>query len=228
MQSHLICYQFNSCLRIFYKGQKVFLHIFQRNANSASGKCRLLTIHLNGDVQALRGHVRIPHPNSANVNHPMKRLILLATTAIAMSTSAFAQTWATATSTNQSNGRVIIFRYINELDPNLNRTSQPDRIILAWKYQSESGMPTSTERQRMDLMEDSVAPIVEKDGFATLALVSTGENLREWTYYAKSEAEFMVRLNNALSKQTAFPIEIHTAADPKWTMYEKFKSGVRK
>lgn len=158
----------------------------------------------------------------------MKRLIALVLLAIAMSINAHAQTWATATSTNQSNGRVIIFRYIDVFAPSFNRSSQPARIILAWKYQSEKGMPVLDVRQRMDLMEDALEPLMEKDGLATLALVSTGENLREWTYYAKSEDEFMARLNKALAGKPAFPIEVHTATDPKWAMYEKFKAGVQK
>jgi len=162
------------------------------------------------------------------VNQPMKRLIVLALFVIAISTNAHAQTWATATSTNQSNGRVIIFRYISEFDPNFNRSSQPDRIILVWKYQSEKGMPVLEEQRRMDLMEDTLEPLMEMDRFATLALVSTGENLREWTYYAKSEREFLARLNKALAGISAFPINVHTAADPKWVMYEKFKAGMQK
>jgi hypothetical protein len=157
----------------------------------------------------------------------MKRLIPLVLFAIAMSTNAHAQTWATATSTNPSNGRVIIFRYIDVFAPSFKRSNQPARIILAWKYQSEKGMPVLEERQRMDLMEDALEPLMERDGFATLALVSSGENLREWTYYAKSEGEFMARLNKALAGKPAFPIEVHTAADSKWAMYEKFKAGVQ-
>lgn len=158
----------------------------------------------------------------------MKSLSLLALFAIAMTSNAHAQTWANATSTNHKNGRVIVFRYINEFGSGFNRSSQPDRIILVWKYQSEKGMPVLEERQRMDLMEDALEPLMEKDGFATLALVSTGENLREWTYYAKSEGEFVARLNKALAGKSAFPIDVHTAVDPKWAMYEKFKAGVQK
>jgi hypothetical protein len=52
------------------------------------------------------------------------------------------------------------------------------------------GLPVTQEQIRMDEMEDGLEPI-EESGLATLALVSTGENLREWTYYAKSEDEFM-------------------------------------
>ena len=80
----------------------------------------------------------------------------------------------------------------------------------------------------MDLMDDALQPLMEKDVLATLALVSTGENLREWTYYAKSEREFMARLNRALAGKPVFPIEVHMAADPKWNMYEKFKAGVQR
>jgi Family of unknown function (DUF695) len=124
--------------------------------------------------------------------------------------------------------RVIIFRYINEFGPRFNRSTQPERIILAWKYQSEMGMPVLDERQRMDEMEDALETLMEKDDFSTLALVSTGENLREWTYYAKSEGEFIARLNKALAGKPKFPIEVHMATDPKWAMYEKFKAGVQK
>lgn len=77
-------------------------------------------------------------------------------------------------------------------------------------------------------MEDTLESALNQNNFATLALVSTGEDLREWTYYAKSEDEFMARLNDALARIAEFPIEIHIAFDPKWTVYEQFKAGVKK
>jgi hypothetical protein len=139
-----------------------------------------------------------------------------------------AQTFATATSTNQSNGRVIIFRYVDTFGPGFTKRTQPDQVILDWKYKSEKGMPSVEERQRMDELEDALAPAVENEGFATLALVSTGEDLREWIYYTRSQDEFLKRLNVALRGKPAYPIEIHSSADPSWTTYEKFKSGVVK
>jgi Family of unknown function (DUF695) len=135
--------------------------------------------------------------------------------------------WATAISTNVHNDRRIIFRYAQELSPNFDRDSQPIRIIIVWRYQSDSGQPNTEEHQRMDLLEDTLSPVLEENHFATLALVSTGEDLREWTYYAASENEFMARLNYALAGMAEFPIEIHIALDPKWAMYEQFKAGVK-
>lgn len=78
----------------------------------------------------------------------------------------------------------------------------------------------------MNLLEDSLEPLLDQDQFATLALVTTGENLREWTYYAKSGEAFIHRINFALAELPASPIEIHTAHDPTWSMYEQFKAGV--
>jgi hypothetical protein len=135
--------------------------------------------------------------------------------------------WATATSTNAHNGRKIIFRYAKELSASFDRACQPVRIIVVWRYQSESGQPMSEDHERMNQLEDVLESVLKEDGFATLALVSTGEDLREWTYYVKSETEFTARLNYALAGVPAFPIEIHAASDPDWDMYEKFKAGIK-
>jgi hypothetical protein len=79
----------------------------------------------------------------------------------------------------------------------------------------------------MDRMEDLLGPVVEKPGFAMLALVSTGEGLREWTYYVRSEQQFLKALNQALAGAPRFPLEIHAAPDPQWSTYERFRRGVR-
>ena len=163
------------------------------------------------------------------MNAPVRRIwstLLLGLAGVSMAVRADAQTFATATATNHSNGRVIVFRYVETFGPGFSKQAQPDRVILVWKYKSEKGMPSVEERERMDELEDALAPHVETEGFATLALVSTGEDLREWTYYTRSQDEFLKRLNAALNGKPAFPIEIHTAADPSWTTYETFKSGV--
>ncbi len=162
----------------------------------------------------------------------MKKIISVLTVAVFTINNAIAAmgdvtTWATATSTHATNGRVIIFRYAKEFGPTFQKSSLPDRVILVWRYQSASGMPSTAEREAMDRLEDLLLPLIEKPGLAALSLVSTGENLREWTYYAKSEAEFLKALNKALAGQPRFPIEIHAGPDPKWSTYERFRQGVR-
>jgi hypothetical protein len=153
----------------------------------------------------------------------------MTTTALspAAAPSADAVVWATAISKHATNGRVIVFRYVKDFRAGFVKSSLPDRVILSWRYESTSGMPATAERELMDRMEDVLAPVVEKPGFAMLALVSTGENLREWIYYAKSEQEFLEALNTALALQPHFPLKIHAAADPQWATYQRFRDGVR-
>jgi len=137
------------------------------------------------------------------------------------------QSWATAISTDLQTDRRIIFRYAEAFGPTFDRTSQPIRIFIVWKYKSERGQPMAEELQRMNILEDALEPVLNRDHFATLALVSTGEDLREWTYYAKSEDEFMARLNFAFAGMSPFLVEIHIAHDPSWETYERFRAGVK-
>jgi len=78
----------------------------------------------------------------------------------------------------------------------------------------------------MDQLEDLLFPHVEEDSFATLAMVSTGDGLREWTYYAESSDGFMDRLNLALAGLPPFPVEIHEGMDPGWEYYTNFLEGL--
>ena len=140
---------------------------------------------------------------------------------------AFAEVeWATAISKHQSANRAIVFRFIKRFPKDFSRSQQPDRVIVVWRYRSGTGMPSRAEHEQMDKLEDLLRPIVDRDRIATLVLVSTGENLREWTYYAKSESAFLSGLSEALKGQR-FPIEIHAAPDPSWSTYERFRKGLK-
>ena len=75
--------------------------------------------------------------------------------------------------------------------------------------------------------EDVLGPVLDQGGFATLALVSTGEDIREWIYYAQSEGGFAARFDYAFAGRSTFPIEIRAAHDPQWRTYEEFRAGVR-
>jgi len=157
-----------------------------------------------------------------NLNHKLLFAALLFSSPM----TSIAQVWATAVARNESVGTAIVYRYIKEFRKEFSRGAQPDRIIVVWRYQGDKGMPSLEERARMDELEDALTPMQE-DGFSTLALVSTGDNLKEWTYYARNEDEFFRRLNDALRAKRPFPIEIHAAPDPSWTTYARFTTSVK-
>ncbi|MFC3530640.1 DUF695 domain-containing protein [Vogesella facilis] len=160
----------------------------------------------------------------------MKRNLTLISGALFLGASAASvaatavDVWATAVSTQAVTGRQVIFRFAKTFHQGFQTSDFPLRVILVWQYQSESGMPSTAEREDMDRMEDLLQSYVGSSSI--LALVSTGENMREWVFYARSEEQFLMLLNMALADAPHFPIEIHAAPDPDWFTYEGFRSGV--
>ncbi|WP_431274676.1 DUF695 domain-containing protein [Variovorax ureilyticus] len=157
----------------------------------------------------------------------MKHRLLVGVIALAMTAASTAQTWATATATNPEGNRVVVYRFLKQLPPGLNRASQPERFIVDWKYDGARGMPTTAERQRMDAMEDALEGGDGSGRSMTLAVVSTGNNLRRWVYYAQSERDFAARLNRVTEAMPGLPLELHSEADPEWKAYEAFKATIR-
>jgi hypothetical protein len=136
--------------------------------------------------------------------------------------------WSTAVATRPSDGHRMVYRYRSEFNQSFKRSSFPDRVTIAWHYKSSNGMPVATEREAMDRLEDLLSPHVEQPSFSSLVIVSTGENLREWTYYTRSQQEFLAKVNEALRNAPRFPIEIDLWKDPEWKAYEDFRRSVTK
>jgi hypothetical protein len=137
------------------------------------------------------------------------------------------EAWAIATVDN-GHGTVIC-RYIETLGPKAaERSEQPDRVTLTWHYDADAnnGMPTDADKAGMDELEDALAPAVESGGFSNLALVTTGDGVRAWVYYARSGDEFLARMKKALRDHPAFPVKTDVGADPGWTAFEAFRSQI--
>ena len=145
----------------------------------------------------------------------------------APASAATREAWAIAT---VDNGRgTVICRYIETLGPKAGeRSEQPDRVTLTWHYDADAnnGMPTDDDKAGMDELEDALAPVVESDGFSNLALVTTGDGVRAWVYYARSGDEFLARMKKTLRDHPAFPVKTDVGADPGWTAFEAFRSEI--
>ena len=145
----------------------------------------------------------------------------------AAASAATRELWAVAT-VNNGHGTVIC-RYIAELGPKAGeQLVQRDRVTLTWHYDADAnnGMPTDDDKAGMDELEDALAPAVEGDGFSNLALVTTGDGVRAWVYYARSGDEFLARMKKALRDHPAFPVKSDLGVDPGWTTFEAFRSQI--
>jgi Family of unknown function (DUF695) len=137
-----------------------------------------------------------------------------------------AQTWSTATATRPADGRVIVYRYVEHLPPYFDRTSQPDRVMLTWRYTGQKGMPAVVERRRMDAFGDALEAAI--GNASTSAVVLTGDNVHVWLYYTHSADMFKQRIAKLLVKKPRVPVTIESALDPSWTVYEQFLLSVKR
>jgi hypothetical protein len=106
--------------------------------------------------------------------------------------------------------------------------SYPWLAVISWKYRGEkSGMPSSVENQRMYALEDAIDAKMEKKGVCIQTASRTGNDRREWNYYAKNQDEFMAALNAALAGQPAFPIEIQFFEEPHWESFRALLAATK-
>lgn len=154
-------------------------------------------------------------------------MLMVAATAFARGEPLQQDVWATAISERPRDGRQVIFRYVKEFARPLDRSEFPHVVVLAWRYVSETGMPKGAAVDAMYELEDRLAAQIENSNRGRLVLISTGENIRLWTYYTKSGSEFRSALSAALIPESRFPVEVSSRPDPKWTEYERFKQGVQ-
>ena len=121
--------------------------------------------------------------------------------------------WAIATAEFEEGTAIFRVRTDTPSEPNADQYTHA--VVIRWEYGAdENGMPDSVTKEAMDLFEDYTAPLQES-GKGFLVLVSTGLELREWVYYAKSTNEFMDAFNGLLAGKPRFPIEITFLDDPQ-------------
>ena len=134
--------------------------------------------------------------------------------------------WSTAVAERPSDGWKIIHRYIETLDNPSEKQTYPVAVTFTWQYNGPNGLPAKSEAESMYKLEDLLDERVEKRGDGKLAFVSTGNNLRTWTYYVKSEASFRKALANA-AEIARLKVRVSSANDPAWGQLEAFKKSVR-
>lgn len=135
--------------------------------------------------------------------------------------------WATAVAERPRDGWKIIHRFIDKLENPSERLAYPMAVTFTWKYDGPNGLPAKAETDSIYKLEDWLDERVEKRGEGKLALVSTGNNLRTWTYYVKSEALFRRELADA-SAAVHLHFEVSSREDPQWARLAELKIGMRR
>ena len=122
-------------------------------------------------------------------------------------------------------GKPLLFRIRQRAPAFANQDDFTRLLTVSWAYESDdSGMPPEEVSERMQTLEDLlIAPIeIEQQGF--LAVVATGNNVRDWLWYIRDRQTIANIVNVALGNEEPFPIELNVEEDPMWETYRNFLS----
>lgn len=119
-------------------------------------------------------------------------------------------------------GRPFIVR-MREIPPfGIDTREYPFLISIRWRYEEEgSGLPPEELHQRMGMMEERLDRL-ERAGTGYMMVTTTGENEKEWFWYARDVKAFMSGVNEALKETPGLPLSFEGSEDPEWNAFGNF------
>jgi hypothetical protein len=130
--------------------------------------------------------------------------------------------WSVAT--GEDDGKPLIFRIRNTPPSFARKEGFPHLLAVCWQYESpnDQGMPSQETVEQMGQLEDLLEPATESARQAFLTVIVTGNGVREWQWYARSEEEVMKLVNETLGEYEPFPVQFNFQDDPEWDGYTRF------
>tara|TARA_B100001769_G_C21786398_1_gene428931 strand:- start:148 stop:588 length:441 start_codon:yes stop_codon:yes gene_type:complete len=123
----------------------------------------------------------------------------------------------------KEDGLSVIVSFENTLPSQEIISKLPVLAVVSWKYDGSknNGMPDEETNSQMMALEDALEDQLDKSSIYKRAYSRTGNSLKEFLYYTKSQEEFMALLNNQLRGHQPYPIEINLYRDPEWEELKK-------
>ncbi len=156
-----------------------------------------------------------------------KWLIVALVLLVSVNASAVDDLWSTAISERPRDGWKIILRFIEKLGDPSEKSVYPVAVTFTWAYDGLKGLPSNREADAIYRLEDLLEERFERNREGKLALVATGNNLRMWIYYVKSEDKFRQSLAEAASL-ARLKVDVSSQVDKDWALLEDYRKGVRR
>lgn len=133
--------------------------------------------------------------------------------------------WWTAPTESES-GRLIMVTGRKDIDNFRSNERFKIRIEVTWKYEGdENGMPDAATSQLMEEAQNALQNEFHKDPVAVLTGIFTGDDQRDWIFYATSTHIFGKKINKALADFPQLPISIYAENDPEWQEYDEMSEA---
>jgi len=122
----------------------------------------------------------------------------------------------------------VIFRLLGRRPVSVDTEQYRHLISISWPYEpeNEAGLPSPEQADRMTLLEARLVPALETSRAAFLAIVATGNGLRQWHWYCRDPDETMTLVNQALADCEPFPVEFSLDDDPQWEAHAQLRGSI--
>jgi len=119
-------------------------------------------------------------------------------------------------------GQPLIVRMREMLPSHVAQRDYPYQISILVKYESTTpGPPSEENHEQMRVMEERLDQL-EAAGTAYMMVTVTGNDEKEWFWYARDVEAFMGNFNDALKGLPSLPLEIEGSDDPEWNAFAAF------
>jgi hypothetical protein len=126
--------------------------------------------------------------------------------------------WSVVTLRNEESGRAAVLRVRFEKPARRDLALLRTAIVVQWPYPDTNPMPPAEINEQQRQFERALDPLMPSE-LSELVHVSTGVGLKEWIFYARDSATFMLRFNELLEGQPAYPLNIEFYDDPEWRVW---------
>jgi len=130
------------------------------------------------------------------------------------------------TATGQEDGKPVIFRSVTAIPDGIEKAKFSNLITVAWHFDPvKNGMPSTEVNEAQAEFEDAVAPLDVND-LGRQMLVVTGNGRKVWYWYVRDPRSWKSEVDKRVEGHS-YPIEITSAFDPDWSLYEDFIASVK-
>jgi Family of unknown function (DUF695) len=100
----------------------------------------------------------------------------------------------------------------------------PARVGVAFRLLEETsdGLPSPTELEELNDLEDSLATAMESKQSAIHVLTITTSGFREHVFYARESTDLNPILSDIKGMYPRYEIQAYAEKDVRWTAYEQF------
>lgn len=136
-------------------------------------------------------------------------------------------TWLTSPFESNESGNLVMCSVRKNIDKFKSNPRYKFRVDVQWKYHADPhGMPSESEAELMEQVQDALTAIFDKDPVAVLTGVYTGEGMRDLVFYTLSLHIFQRKFNEALAVFPPLPLTFEAEEDPVWEEYSQMLSIV--